>query len=95
MGERTDLRALVRDFSSEMRQKLLSKEDDGWFGWDDVYAERHKLPRRLQEALMSHVVRAIDDPKQWIDVANFAAFLWNLATREPVPEETNQPEEGG
>lgn len=73
-NERTMLRQLVREFSSEMREKLLAKADAGWGGWDiKIYK------KTLEEKLVHHLVRALKgDAKQWVDVANFAAFLWYL-----------------
>jgi hypothetical protein len=73
MGDRTKLRNLVRLFSAAMRLKLLYKHDRGWENWD-APAFREKLV----DDLMQHLVRAIEtrDHKKWIDVANYAAFLW-------------------
>ena len=72
MGDKTELRRLVTEFSSEMRSKLAAKADAGWCGWNAM-----NLPDSvLEEKLFAHAARAMRDPKQWVDVANFAAFLW-------------------
>ena len=75
-SEEQQIDALVSDFSDAMRRKLHQKRHQDWSGWDDP-DERDALIAKLR----SHVVRAsssdeIPDGKQWIDVANFAAFLW-------------------
>ena len=62
---------LVDEFSHAMRDKLYLKKAHGFHGWDEKVM-RGVLTRKLNE----HVERARKDPKQWIDVANFAAFLW-------------------
>lgn len=71
MGEKTELRNLVRQFSAEQYAKLNRKVDLGWLGWDDP-GNRDDFKTRLIE----HVVK-----EDWVDVANFAAFLWYLDCR--------------
>ena len=72
MSEKAALRTLVKDFSAEMREKLLAKADQGWVGWDHP---NYRLD--LEQKLFAHVLRALrGDSRQWVDVANFAAFLW-------------------
>jgi hypothetical protein len=73
MGEKSELRKLVRDFSAEMREKLLAKADRGWRGWNATYYR--EIFRSL---LVEHVSKG-----DWVDVANFAAFLWYLDQRAP------------
>ncbi len=69
----TQLEQLVEKFSAGMLAKLNQQKDRGWTGWRN----RQRFPDHvIVERLLSHVGKALHDPKQWIDVANFAAFLW-------------------
>ena len=71
MGEKRGLEKLVERFSGAMLEKLKAKRRSGYTGWD------RRIPAEdLERRLADHMVRAIHDPKQWVDVANFAAFLW-------------------
>ncbi len=72
------LQTLVDEFSKEMLDTLEGKELEGWRGWNWKRFSKRSLETRLQE----HVARAIQDPEQWIDVANFCAFLWWRARKE-------------
>ena len=72
MSEKLKLKSCISLFSREMYQKLCLKDDAGWSGWD---CEQHT--NRFKEQLVLHALRG-----QWVDAANFAAFLWageNLA----------------
>ena len=75
------LKSLVADFSAEMYEKLRHKQDCGWGGWNE---ECQVSDEELETDLMKHIGRARSDPKQWIDVANYAAFLWRRAQRREV-----------
>jgi len=66
-----------------MKQKLLSKRSDGMRDWDSP-AYRSLLVQRL----LLHVAQGMEDGKQWVDVANFAAFLWWMDTGQDLGEET-------
>lgn len=70
------LTALVDEFAAEMKLKLLAKRREGNWGWDNP-ENRDKI----EHGLFAHLKR----PGQWIDVANYAAFLWNI---------DRQPEQG-
>lgn len=75
--EEITVRQLVREFSREMREKLLVKTGDGWSGWNT-----EGFQPACREGLAIHLVRALDgDAAQWVDVANFAAFLWWMEAR--------------
>lgn len=63
------LTALVDEFAAEMKLKLLAKRREGNWGWDNP-ENRDKI----EHGLFAHLKR----PGQWIDVANYAAFLWNI-----------------
>ena len=72
LTERQQLQMVVREFGAVMLAKLQTKRLRGFTGWNAT-----NLPDSvLERGLMDHVARAMRDPKQWIDVANFAAFLW-------------------
>ena len=71
MSEHNKLCDLVTDFSDRMREKLLEKLDEGWEGWDDADAKME-----FEDRLIAHVVSAMrGEEGEWVDVANFAAFL--------------------
>ena len=74
MTETQRLQTAVNDFAKEMKVKLLRKKAQGFEGWDFIGSENAQLK------LMKHFVRAIRDPEQWVDVANFAMFLWYRGT---------------
>jgi hypothetical protein len=69
-AERKALDALVDTFAAAMRAKLQQQWRRGWYGWDDP-GNREILRARLAEHLAK-------PGSQWVDVANFAAMLWNL-----------------
>jgi hypothetical protein len=69
-AERKALDALVDAFAAEMRAKLQEQRRRCWYGWDDP-ANRDIIRARLAEHLAK-------PGSQWVDVANFAAMLWNL-----------------
>jgi len=70
-NERQEIQALVNDFSSRMRAKLLKKLGRGWSGWKD-----DDFRQKLEEDLLLHLRAALQgDATQWVDIANYAAFL--------------------
>lgn len=75
---RKGLSGLVADFSGEMLSKLHAKQREGWVGWND---DGWISDADLEEDLMKHIARARLDPDQWIDVANYCAFLWRRDAR--------------
>ena len=80
--ERQEIQKLVRDFSSRMRAKLLKKLGRGWSGWrDDDFREK------LENDLLIHLRLALQgDATQWVDVANYAAFLDYQSRQPPKPK---------
>lgn len=74
------LNALVDAFARDMKAKLREKyEKDDYRGWDDP-----DCIDSLKDGLSDHLSRrdgrkAVD----WVDIGNFAAFLWNFKD-EPV-----------
>ena len=82
---RSELEELVDRFAAEMKAKLLKKANDGWYGWD----EKENI-EQFSEDLLDHA--DLQSPNgyadvDYVDVANFAAFLWNL-TAQPPEEDT-------
>lgn len=62
---------MVDAFAEQMKAKLKAKYIAGWTGWDDPESKKI-IDNRLFE-------KARDDVEgQEIDIANFAAMLWNL-----------------
>jgi len=73
----TDIRdigldALIDTFAQEMKRKLHQKFQEGHRGWD---TPRYKS--FFKSELRKHI-----EKEDWIDVANFAAFLWNIQESE-------------
>ncbi len=68
------LTAMVDQFSKRMKEKLVAKANRRFAGWD---CESYRAD--LERKLFSHAMRGIQgDGNQWLDVANFAAFLDGL-----------------
>ena len=71
MTESERLEMVVDDFADRMKKKLLQKEDEGWSGW-----RRKVHSQDFEDRLIEHALCGIrGDSAQWVDVANFAAFL--------------------
>lgn len=69
--------AVVDAFAKEMKAKFRRKWREGRGGWDDP-----NCYEGMRIALQEHAAR----PLQHVDVANFAAMLWNLGDpRSPSP----------
>ncbi len=64
------LKRLADRFAVAMKAKLLEKYYEGRRGWD-----RPELRDSIREALVEQTRKNPIDP---VDVANLAAFLWNL-----------------
>jgi hypothetical protein len=80
-GEPQALEALVDEFSSEMKKKLIQKYlRDGYTGWDDP-GNRGVILEKLRD----HVDRLVAGEPQEIDVANLAAMLWNFRQGKEGP----------
>lgn len=62
--------SLVDAFAQEMKNKLHKAEEKGRFGWDTDSSEV------LMRLLVEHIEKG-----DMVDVANFAAFLWNREMR--------------
>ena len=69
------LNTLITEFALEMESKLNKKVEEGYSGWDEIPISL------LITALENHMNQAKEDPNQWIDVANFAAMIWNRTGR--------------
>ena len=75
-----NLMRMVDEFAKEMKRKLRKKSRAGWYGWKDT---GDHWPDQCRAKLAAHIVND-GDP---IDVANFAAFLWNLGERTSMGSE--------
>ena len=66
---------LCRAVSRVMYRKLRQKEMEGYGGWDDPNQEVE-----MRDWFMDHAYKALDskNPDDFVDVMNFAAFLWNM-----------------
>lgn len=62
---------LIELFSAKMLKKLNAKKRQGFSGWQHI-----ELKQKLENDLLLHLKRALQgDSSQWVDVANYAAFL--------------------
>jgi hypothetical protein len=77
------LDALVDAFAVEMKKKLRAKADAGRTGWDNP-----ANADGIRAAMFEHAARG---PGQEVDVANFAAMLWNLMPND----QADAPPSGG
>lgn len=68
------LNELVDNFTRYMKAKLHQKVNQGYKGWDIEGNEQVII-----DSLVNHV-RKLDkgDKSQAVDIANLAAFIWNL-----------------
>ena len=74
-AEAMALDALVDAFAKDMKVKLRKKyKRDGYSGWDDPdYTDN------LKDGLSDHLYKRDGrEHVDWVDIGNFAAFLWNL-----------------
>jgi len=66
------LEEMVDAFVKEMKAKLRKKYMEGFTGWDDpVWVENGETLTRL-------IDHAKEENPDMVDVANFAAFIWNV-----------------
>ena len=64
---------LVDDFAIAMKARLIEKMNQDWHGWDGHCIRDETLHSSL---LVNYF------EQHYIDVANFAAFLWHRSGRE-------------
>ncbi len=77
-SEQQALNALVDAFAKEMKAALqLSYERDGKVGWDN-HTEREFLIEELAWQFKYGTKEYGSRSINYVHVANFAAFLWNL-----------------
>ncbi len=74
-AEERALTDLVNRFAAKMKRKLIHKMKKGRHGWD----EPEWTPAMIRKALIEHLEKPNAD---MVDVANFAAFLWNRQAAE-------------
>lgn len=63
-------------FETEMAKRFYDKALEGFHGWDDS-----KCYHPMIDALNKSV-----EKMNWVDVANFALFLWNLDEARDLKE---------
>ena len=86
MDEAERLEKMVDDFAARMLEKLIDKDDEGWSGWSQP-----NYRKVLEHKLMDHAVRALQgESEQWLDVANFAAFLDYQSRQEDTESSDDQ-----
>jgi len=66
------LSKLVDLFAQAMKEKLIEKVEEDYYGWED----ENDVPEwYLKEGLLEHVKKG--PIGQEVDIANLAMFLWN------------------
>ncbi len=72
------LMALVDDFSTSMKKRLIEKHHAGYHGWNDP-----AFASAMETSFDIHCAKALDygDPMDYVDAANLAAMLWNLSRK--------------
>jgi hypothetical protein len=71
------LTASVDEFSSAMLKRLREKQRQGFTGWDKSEFKALKLHRRLHEKATDVIEKGENsDPRDLIDIANFAMMLY-------------------
>ena len=70
--ERKKLRVASCEFNHARMKKLVAKQKQGYYGWDDP-TKRENLESLFRE----HTNRPLTQ-RNLIDIANFCDFLWNL-----------------
>lgn len=73
-SEKKALEALVDAFAEKMKDKLIQQYHADWNGWDD-----EKYKDNIEKAFTDQVTR---ENKDYVDIANFAAMLWNFEQEE-------------
>lgn len=93
-AEREALRELATEFADAMYNKLAKQLDENIVGWStprgwDAANEREAVDA-IAERLRDHIPDSPDnEPRQeWdpVDVANFAAFAWNMRLPKEPPD---------
>lgn len=83
MSEKQNLCLAVDEFAEAMKERLLQKQKQGFYGWDegDIYA--YSIPTRLfgkaaEVYAMLNYSRVTKElrKKMLIDIANFAMMIW-------------------
>jgi hypothetical protein len=75
MKEPERLARLVDDFGNAQKKKLIKKWSQGRRGWEDD---------RYKSFLVAELCRHVKE-NDWLDVGNFAMFLWNFERYSPAP----------
>lgn len=73
------LEKCYRSFRNTAWDRLMEKHKAGHYGWDDPDWDEAEIRSRLEKAFKE---------QKWLDVANFAMFLWNREDKKDVPAKT-------
>lgn len=78
--EKTKLEETLEKFTKEMKRRLFSKVDEGFFGWDDTFYAGSILERMqcLAKEISKNGGILDQDRKHLLDIANFAMMLFNF-----------------
>lgn len=75
------LEKLVNEFGDQMKQRLIEGSARGYKGWTHAEEKESDLWASGHELFIRRLLAAASQ-RRWIDVANYAAFLWNLEKGE-------------
>ena len=76
-AEIRNLASVPVSFQAWMFDKLVSKAERGWLGWDDSEAVND-----LRIKMLEHAQKLYEgDDAQAADVANLAMMIWNMGGR--------------
>ena len=87
LRDRSAYEQAADDFAEAMKSKLRLKGRQGFSGWDsEAFTGSQGFNPSLCEAkMMEHMAIAIKrsrDQAPWVDVANYAMFMWHSAIKE-------------
>lgn len=76
------------EFTDAMERRFRQKYAEGYRGWDSEQEEVEHLPNDLAWVSGEHnfvegMLRSIEK-RHWVDVANWAMFIWNLERKRQV-----------
>lgn len=84
-----ELQGALDEFTAAMQRRLEEKEREGYAGWDGPGFDDYDIPFRMgrkSEKVYCNGEHA--NPKDLVDIANFAMLLYHKLTREEQNETT-------
>jgi hypothetical protein len=75
-----ELEEAFNNFTEAMKKRLLSKQEQGYSGWDRPYA--YEIQERFILTAAEGVVKK--NLKSFVDVANYALFLFEFYRRRKL-----------